>query len=102
MEDFLFGLVANGTGVIENQVGFLHGFHLPIALMHQRANDFFRVMDVHLAAKGLKVKRFLQSLAHSSSIAQQNGGKLCNPERNRAHKSLLLALWDGSEGTIPA
>src|SRR5947209_5599285 len=71
MEDFLFGLVANGTGVIENQVGFLHGFHLPIALMHQRANDFFRVMDVHLAAKGLKVKRFVPGLAHSSSISQQ-------------------------------
>ena len=56
VEDFLFGLVADGAGVVQNQVGLLDRLHLAVALVHQRANDLFRVMDVHLAAEGFEVE----------------------------------------------
>jgi predicted AAA+ superfamily ATPase len=68
----LLGFVANGAGVIENQVSFLDRFHLAVTLMHQRANDLLRVMDIHLTAEGLDIKRLLRGLAHRTSISQQN------------------------------
>jgi hypothetical protein len=52
-------------------VGLFHGFNLSITLMHQRADDFLRVMHIHLATKGLKVKRLFLLCAHVSSITQQ-------------------------------
>jgi hypothetical protein len=33
----------------------------------QRANDFFGVMDIHLAAEGLEVKRLLRARGHPGS-----------------------------------
>ena len=59
MKDFLLRLVADGAGVVENQVGLLDRFHLAVAFVHQRANDFFRVVDVHLAAEGFEVEGFV-------------------------------------------
>ncbi len=58
VEDLLLGLVADGTGVVENQPGLGFGVHLSVALALKRADDFFRVMGVHLAAEGLKVEGF--------------------------------------------
>ncbi len=58
VEDLLLGLVADGTGVVENQPGLCFGVHLAVALTLKRANDFFRVMGVHLAAEGLKIEGF--------------------------------------------
>jgi hypothetical protein len=40
--------------------------------VHQRADDFLRIMHVHLAAEGLKVKRFVLGATHRPSITQQN------------------------------
>jgi hypothetical protein len=72
MKDLLLGFVADGAGVVQHQLRLFHGLDLAVSLVHQRANDFLRVMHVHLAAKGLKVKRFFLLSAHGSSITQQN------------------------------
>jgi len=72
MEDLLLGFVADGAGVVEDEAGFLLSLDLAVALGQERADDLFRVMDVHLAAKGLNVERFLRALSHS---CQYNAGK---------------------------
>ena len=64
MEDLLLGLVANRAGVVEDEIGRLDCVHLSIALLHKCADDFFGVMHVHLAPKGLQVKRFLRDGHH--------------------------------------
>ena len=56
-EYLLLRFVANATGVIENEFRLLGLLHLAIPLLHQRADNFFRVVRVHLATKGLDVKR---------------------------------------------
>jgi hypothetical protein len=40
VEDFLFRLVADGAGVVQDQVGGSLGIYLGIALMTQSADDF--------------------------------------------------------------
>ncbi len=71
IEDLLLGLVADRAGVVQDQRGFNLRFDLAIALMHQRPNDFFRVMDVHLAAEGLNVKRLVEKRHRKASISQR-------------------------------
>ena len=66
VEDFLLGLVADGAGVVENQSGFFDGLNLPVALGNQRPHDLFRVMGIHLAAKGFEVKRLLGLRRHTN------------------------------------
>jgi hypothetical protein len=56
MEHLLFGLIADATGVIKDQLGFLGGFNFLIALMEQRADDLLRIVGIHLAPKGLDVE----------------------------------------------
>src|SRR5579864_9109095 len=65
MEDFLFGLVADGAGIVKNQVGLFDCLDLGITLLDKSANDFFRVMDIHLTTESLNVERFLLRLSHS-------------------------------------
>ena len=57
IEDFLLGLIANRAGVVDNQLRFLDRGNLRVALVDQSANDFFRVMRIHLATESLDVKR---------------------------------------------
>ena len=64
MEDFLLGLVADGAGVVEDEVGLLDRFDLAVALGNERADDLFGVMDVHLAAEGLEVERLVGANGH--------------------------------------
>src|ERR1700677_2902321 len=64
MEDFLFGFVADGAGVVEDEVGLLDGFYLTISLVDERADDFFGVMDVHLAAEGFEVESLVWIPSH--------------------------------------
>ena len=64
VKDFLLRLIADRTSVVENQSSLFDGGYLAIALGHERANDFFRVMDIHLAAKGFQVERLLGIRAH--------------------------------------
>ncbi len=52
VEYFLLGLIPDGARVVQNQVSLLDRFDLAVAFMHQRANDLFGVMDIHLAAEG--------------------------------------------------
>ena len=59
MENFLLRLVADGAGVVENQVGLLDRFYLLVSFVDERADDFFGVMDVHLAAEGFEVESFV-------------------------------------------
>src|SRR5438046_1514471 len=59
MKHLLLGFVADGTRVVQNQVGCVNGFHLGVTLLHERADHLLRVMHIHLAAEGLEVKRFL-------------------------------------------
>ncbi len=56
MKNFLFGFVANAAGVVEDQVGLFEIRHLGVAIGNQSADDFFRIVRVHLAAEGLDVK----------------------------------------------
>src|SRR6185369_15773854 len=65
VERFLLGLVADRAGVVENQVGVFDCLDLLIPLRHERAYDFFRVMDVHLAAKCLEVKGLARLTLHT-------------------------------------
>ncbi len=57
VEDFLFGLVADAAGVVEDQVGLLGFFDLGVAFREQRADHFFGIVRVHLAAERLDVER---------------------------------------------
>ena len=68
MKDFLLGLVADGAGVIEDQFGRFHRLHLLITLGHERSDDLFRVMDVHLAAEGFNVKSFIRAHCHIGRV----------------------------------
>ena len=70
IEDLLLGLIADGAGVVEDQPGFLDGRDLAVALRNERADDLFRVVGVHLAAKSLDVKRLLGFRAHQFSITR--------------------------------
>ena len=56
VEDLLFSFVADGAGVVQDQIGGNLGIYLVVALMLQRADNFFRVVYIHLATEGLKVK----------------------------------------------
>jgi hypothetical protein len=58
VKDFLLGLVANAAGVVEHQIGLFELLHLRVAIGNQRADDFFGVVRVHLAAEGFDVKSF--------------------------------------------
>jgi hypothetical protein len=42
---------------IEDEVGCLFRLYLRVALLLQRPDDLLRVMDIHLAAEGLKEER---------------------------------------------
>ena len=87
VEDFLFGFVADGAGVVEDQAGFFFGFNLPVALMLQCADDLFGVMGIHLAPECLKVEGFFG--CHSNS-------------EYRAFLKLNLPLWrQGRVAHIP-
>ena len=77
MEDLLLGFIADRAGVVEDEVGLLFALHLRVALRDERADDFFRVVEVHLAAEGLDVKRLLRRNSQPSSDHQYiagNGG----------------------------
>ncbi len=65
VEDLLFGLVADGAGVVEDQAGVGLVLDAGVALLLEGADDFFGVMGVHLAAEGFDI----EGLAHTSSIA---------------------------------
>ncbi len=56
VKNFLLRLIANRAGVVKDQVRLLDRLHLPVPFLHQRANDFFRVMHIHLAPKRLQIK----------------------------------------------
>ena len=60
IEDLLLRLIADGAGVVQNQRRVDFGLHLAIAFLHQRPNDFFRVMGVHLASESFNVKRLVE------------------------------------------
>ena len=64
MENFLLRFVADGAGVVEDQVSLLHRLYLAIPFVHQRANDFFGVVHVHLAAEGFHIESLLRSRGH--------------------------------------
>jgi hypothetical protein len=64
MKNLLLRLIANGASVVQNQPSLFDGRYLAVALGHERANDFFGVMHIHLAAKGFQVKRLLSVGAH--------------------------------------
>jgi len=65
VKDLLLRLVANGAGVVEDQAGIFLRLDLPVTFVLQCANDLFRVMGIHLAAKGLYIEGSLG--CHSNS-----------------------------------
>ena len=71
VEDLLLRFIADGAGVVEDQRGFRLCLDLAIALVHQRSDDLFRVMDIHLAAEGFDVKRLVGKSHRNKSISQQ-------------------------------
>src|SRR5579871_4412300 len=62
MENFLLRLIPDRTCVVENQIGLLNSFHLPIAFLNERSHDLFRVMDVHLTPEGFEVEGLPRAL----------------------------------------
>ena len=68
MENLLLGFVANRAGVVEDEVRLIHGLNLAVAFRHERADDFFRVMHVHLAAEGFEVKSLAGAHTHTSPV----------------------------------
>jgi hypothetical protein len=58
IENLLLGLIANAASVVEDQVRLFGRLHLRIALLDERADDFFGVVDIHLAAEGFEVEGF--------------------------------------------
>ena len=58
VEDLLLGFVADAAGVVENVMRRFDGFDLRVALVEQRADDFFGVMGIHLAAESFDDRRF--------------------------------------------
>ena len=76
IEDFLFGFVADGAGVVEDQIGGSFGIHLGVAFMAKRADDFFRVMHVHLATESLEIERFIGRHVKSEYTAASAGHDL--------------------------
>ncbi len=77
VKDFLLGFIADGAGVVENQPSLVHRRNLAIPLRNERANDLFRVMHIHLTAKGLEVEGLLRIPTHEVSIARGGGGLSC-------------------------
>ncbi len=67
VKNFLLRLIPDGARVVKNQVRLLDGLHLSVALVHQCANDFFRVMHVHLAAEGFEVEGLVGVRSHIQS-----------------------------------
>ena len=65
VEDLLLGLVTDGAGVVEDEAGVGLVLDLGVALGLEGADDFFRVVRVHLAAEGFDV----EGLAHLSIIS---------------------------------
>lgn len=68
VEDLLLGFITDGAGVVEDQAGFLYSLDLAVAFRDERAYDFFRVVRVHLAAKGFQVEGLGRLTRHSVSI----------------------------------
>ena len=56
VEDLLLGFIADAAGVVENVVRRFDGFDLRVALLEQRADDFFGVVGIHLAAESFDVE----------------------------------------------
>ena len=70
VEDLLFGFVADGAGVVEDEPGVGLVLDAGVALLLQGADDLFGVMGVHLAAEGFDV----EGLAHRDSISPGRRG----------------------------
>ena len=86
VENLLLRLIADGAGVVQNQRGFRFRLDLAIPLVHQRPNDLFGVVDVHLAAESFDVKRLVEKSHRNRSISQQSTRL---PYRNRRCQSLI-------------
>ena len=84
VENLLLRFIADGAGVVENQVGLLDRVYLLIAFVDQRADDFFRVMDVHLAAEGFQVEGFVRGGGH---IEIQYKGWVCGSDRSNCNSN---------------
>jgi hypothetical protein len=57
VKNLLLRLVANRTGVEQNQRSRIGVIDLLVAALHQCADDLFRVMHIHLAAKRFEIER---------------------------------------------
>ena len=58
VEDFLFGIVADGTSVHEHRIGFVQGIAYTIARHLHDGSHYFTIGHVHLATVSLD-KEFL-------------------------------------------
>src|ERR1700736_6643205 len=56
VKHLLLGLVPNAAGVVKNQIGLFRRTDLIVAFRNQRADNFFRIVHIHLAPKGLDIK----------------------------------------------
>ena len=88
MKHFLLGFVADGACVVKHKGGILDAFDLPIALPEECSDDFFGIVDVHLAAERLQVKRLVRRAVHKARFrpnilrfthADRSISRLCAP-----------------------
>jgi hypothetical protein len=64
MEDLLLCLIADGAGVVEDEIGFFDGRDLAVALGYERADDLLGVMHIHLAAESFEVELLVCAVGH--------------------------------------
>ncbi len=74
VEHLLLCLVADRAGVVQDQARLFHRRHLPVALRNERADDFFGVVDIHLAAECFEVEGLFGGYSHAvKSITEGRG-----------------------------
>ena len=78
VEDLLFGFVADGAGVVEDQIGGGFGIYLGVAFMAKSADDFLRIMHIHLATESLKIERFIGRHSETEYTAVRVVWELCS------------------------
>src|SRR5579862_3253622 len=72
MKNFLLRLIADRTGVVENQIRRFDRLDLLITFLDERSHDLFRVVNVHLAAESFEIKGLLWNPRHEASITRES------------------------------
>ena len=68
VKDLLLGLVADRAGVIQDQSRLFDSRDLLVTFGNQRADDFFGIMHIHLAAERFDVEGLVGTHSHIGQV----------------------------------